>query len=170
MASWSVAIASEPEAVGGIDISADIPTIRIAPRLAGRSPMQLPDLPYAMVVNARCEETWRPVSLSISIADTSKSFGATQLQSNETLNFEVEVPSSQIAPVHLEKFCVEGQDVDDQDIGKMLKIPAILSMHVSLRCAADSEQSIRYVTEPLDVILECNLPEPAAVKIALSPE
>jgi hypothetical protein len=132
--------------------------------------MQLPDLSYAMVINADCEEAWQPVSLSISIADTSKSFDATQLQPTGTLNFEVEVPSSQIAPVHLEKFCIASLEADDKDVGGRLKIPAMLSMHVSLRCAADSEQSISYVTEPLDVILECNVTEPATATIAQRPD
>lgn len=90
------------------------------------------------------------------------------------LDLELQVPSNQIAPVRIERFCVQDdqQDFQADEAGdnnepasadeNTVIISAALSAQASLLCATDSEQSITYITKPLDVMLECSVPEPAA--------
>lgn len=155
----SVAFTAEPEPVHEIRISADIPTVTVAPRPAGRTSVRLPSLTYALTVTVECGANWQPDSVTINIADSRTSFNAEQLQADTELKLELRVPSNQIAPLRIEQFCVndenEKPDTADQNI---IMIPAVMSAQASLRCATESAQSIMYVTKPLDVMLECAMP------------
>ena len=159
-----VAFAAESEPQQGIEISADIPIVTVAPRRAGRVILRLPSLSYALTVNAYCDKNWQPASVSISIADIRKSFDAEQLQAGAVLQSELQVPSNQLAPLRVERFCNDDEQEDfqpDSTNDNKITIPAVLSAQASLRCANESEQSITYVTKPLDVTLECRVPETA---------
>jgi len=159
----TAAIATESQPVQGVEISADIPTVTVAPRRVGHVTIRLPSLSYALTMNAYCDENWQPASISINVADIRKSFDAGQLQAAAVLESELQIPSNQIAPLRVERFCIddkqEGSQPDSADDNK-ITIPAVLSAHASLRCTTESEQSISYVTKPLDVTLECGLPDP----------
>jgi hypothetical protein len=170
----SVAVRAEPRPVAGIEISADVPTVTVTPRRAGRFGLRLPTLTYTLTLTAYCEENWRPASVSISIADSRKSLDAEQLEQATVLDLQLQVPSNQIAPVRIERFCIEddqkefqpGDTGDNKELAgadeNTVIISAALSAQASLLCATDSEQSITYITKPLDVMLECSVPEPAA--------
>jgi len=151
-----LAAAAEPEPAHEIEISADVPSVTIAPRRPGRLTMRLPSLTYVLTVTAECDENWQPNSVSISVADSSVSFDADRLQEGATREFELRVPSDQIAPLRLESFCMKDNVINTEQGG--LTIPAVLSAQASLRCQTGSAQSIRYVIKPLDVRLECELP------------
>ena len=152
-----VALATEPDPAQYIEVSADVPVVTIAPRRAGRFAVRLPSLTYSLVVTTYCDANWAPTSVSISIADSRKAFGPEQLNAEQDLELELRVPSSQIAPLRVEEFCMGDAGED----GDTLTIPAALSAQASLRCAMESEQSISYVTKPLDVTLECSKPSAA---------
>ncbi len=170
----SVAAPAEPRPLAGIEISADVPTVTVTPRRAGRFGLRLPSLTYTLTLTAYCEDNWQPVSVSISIADSRKSLDAEQLEQATVLDLELQVPSNQIAPVRIERFCIKddqkdfqpGDTGDNKELagadGNTIIISAALSAQASLLCATDSEQSITYITKPLDVMLECSVPEPAA--------
>lgn len=154
-----VSFAAEVEPVHGIGISADVPTVTVPRRRAGRISMSLPGLTYAMKLTVDCDANWQPDSVSISVADSSTSFNAEQLQSGRELSLELRIPSNQIAPLRIEKFCVAGDpDTSETAIQNRITVPGVLSAQASLRCATDSEQSTMYVTKPLDVVLECAAP------------
>jgi len=170
----SVVVPAEQRPVPGIEISADVPTVTVTPRRADRFGLRLPSLTYTLTLTASCEEDWHPASVSISIADSRKSLDAEQLELATVLDLELQVPSNQIAPVRIERFCIKDDQKDFQSGGTDDKkelagadentviIAAALSAQASLLCATDSEQSITYITKPLDVMLECGVPEPAA--------
>lgn len=170
----SVAVPAEPRPVPGIEISADVPTVTVTPRRAGRLALRLPSLTYTLTFTAYCEENWQPASVSISIADSRKSLDAEQLELAAVLALKLRVPSNQIAPVRIERFCIrdDQKDLQADDTGdnkepasadeNTVIISAALSAQASLLCATDSEQSITYITKPLDVMLECSVPESAA--------
>jgi hypothetical protein len=107
-----------------------------------------------------CDESWNPDSVLISVADSRVSFNAEQLRARDSLQFELQVPSQQIGPLRLEQFCVANEQANTADDSTII-VQSVLSAHVSLLCASDSEQSIRYVAVPLDVSLECVVPDPA---------
>ncbi len=151
--------AVEPEAVHELGISADVPVVAVAPRRPGRFALRLPTLTYALTLTAACAENWRPNSISISIVDSKVSFPADRLQDAEALEFELRIPSSQIAPLRIENFCMTNESGVAH--AKTLTISDVLSAQGSLRCATDSTETIRYVTKPLDVMLECDMPDAA---------
>lgn len=171
-AACSVAVQAEPRPVQSIEILVDVPSITVMPRPA--DDIALPSLTYAMTLTTYCDENWQPASVSISIADSRRSFNAEQLEVAAVLEVELQVPSNQIAPLPIEQFCIEDDqevlqpaiaDDDRQPVGthdNKITIPAALSAQASLLCATESEQSITYVTKPLDVTLECSAHEPAA--------
>jgi hypothetical protein len=156
----ALVFAAEPRPLHNIEILADVPSVAVAPRRPGRFSMRLPSLTYALTLTANCEGEWTPDSASISVADSRVSFGGKELGNGDALQFELQVPSGQIGPLRLEKFCVDENDPDftQQD---RITIPSVLSAQASLRCATDTAESIRYVTVPLDVSLECVGSEPA---------
>ena len=154
----SVAVANEPEGMHQIEILADVPSVPVSPRRSARFTMRLPNLTYALTMNLDCGENWKPESVSISVADSRMSFDAEKLQNSDSLEFDLQVPSRQIGPLRLEQFCIDG-DQSDTAGHNMIIIQSVLSAQASLRCASDAKQSIRYVTVPLDVSLECVVPE-----------
>jgi len=155
-----VSFAAEAEPVHDFGISADVPIVTVAPRRAGRMTMSLPGLTYAMTLTVDCDTNWQPDSVSISVADSRTSFNAEQLQAGRELNLELRIPSIQIAPLRVEKFCVVSDlNTPEALIQNRITVPGVLSAQASLRCATDSEQSMLYVTKPLDVVLKCDAPE-----------
>ena len=157
----SIAIAAETEPVHDIRVTADVPTVTVSPRQAGRMTMHLPSLTYALTVSVDCEANWQPDSVSISVADSRASLNAEQLQADRELNLELMVPSNQIAPLRIEKFCIAGsQEMSDAANQNSVMVSGVMSAQASLRCATESAQSTMYVTKPLDVLLECAVPEP----------
>lgn len=137
-----------------IEIIADVPSVVVAPRRPGPFMMQLPNLTYSLSLTAECVDNWKPDSVSVNVADSRTSFRADALPPTGSLQFELLVPSKQIGPLRLERFCIVGIDEDLQSNDR-ITIPSVLSAQASLRCASDSASSIRYVTVPLDVSLEC---------------
>lgn len=155
----SLSFAADADPVHDIGISADVPTITVAPRRAGRITMSLPGLTYAMTLTVDCDADWQPDSVSISVADSRTSFNAEQLQAGRELHLDLRIPPNQIAPLRIEKFCVAADpDTPDTSIQNRITVAGVLSALASLRCATDSEQSTMYVTKPLDVVLECAAP------------
>jgi hypothetical protein len=123
--------------------------------------MNLPGLTYAMTVTVNCDTDWRPDSVSVSVADSRASFNADELQVGGELTLELRIPSNQIAPLRIERFCIaDDSDVPDATIQDRITVSGVMSAQASLRCATGSEQSTMYVTKTLDVMLECAEPVP----------
>ena len=154
-----VSSAAEPGAVHKIVISVDVPTVVVEPRRPGRYAMHLPGLTYAVTLTTDCDGDSQAKSVSISVADSRLSFDAQELQNATALQFHLQIPSRQIAPLRIEDFCIRS----DAGIAyqESLTVSAVLSAQGSLRCASETGESIKYVTKPLDVMLECDVSEPA---------
>ena len=154
------AFATETEPAHDIRVTADIPTVMVTPRRAGRMTMRLPSLIYAMTVSVDCEPNWQPDSVSINVADSRASFNAEQLQAGRELKLELRIPSSQIAPLRVEQFCIAGdKDIPERLEPNSITVLGVLSAQASLRCATESRQSTMYMIQPLDIQLECAVPE-----------
>jgi hypothetical protein len=62
----------------------------------------------------------------------------------------------------VEHFCIAADDSEPREVGpNKITIPGVVSAQASLRCATESTESIMYVSKPLDVLLECSVPERA---------
>ena len=156
----TVATSAATEPPHNIELTADVPTVTVAPRPPGQLVVHLPGLSYAMTVTIDCTANWVPDSVSISVADSGTSLDAEQLQAGVELELELRIPANQIAPLRIEKFCtVDDKDVHDTANQERIYVPGFMSAQASLRCATDSEQLTMYVTKPLDVVLKCAAPE-----------
>ena len=156
----TVATSAATEPTQEIELTADVPTVTVAPRPPGQIAVDLPSLTYAMIVTVECKANWAPDSVSISIADSGASLDAEQLRAGGDLKLELRIPANQIAPLRIEKFCtVDDKDVHDTANQERIYVPGFMSAQASLRCATDSEQLTMYVTKPLDVVLKCAAPE-----------
>jgi len=158
----SIAIATETVPVHDIDITADVPTVTVAPRPAGRTTMRLPGLTYELSVTVDCEANGQPDSVSISVADSRASISAEELQASRELGLQLRIPSNQIAPLRLEHFCVDdGTDHSGSFSPNRIMIQGVVSAQASLRCVTETTNSMMYVSKPLDIMLECAVPERA---------
>ncbi len=156
----TVATVAATEPRHHIELTADVPTVTVAPRPPGQLAVQLPNLTYDLAVTVDCKANWVPDSVSISVADSGASLDAERLQAGEDLKLELRIPANQIAPLRIEDFCtIDEMDAPDAAIQESIFVPGFMSAQASLRCATDSEQSTMYVTKPLDVVLECAAPE-----------
>ena len=154
---------AETEPVHDIGIAADVPTVTVMARAPSRTSVRLPSLTYALTLTIDCAASWQPDSVSVSVADSRASFVTEQLQTGGKLILELRIPANQLAPLRIEEFCIDDGNSDsgvaDRDT---ITVPGVVSAQASLRCATESEQSIKYVTVPLDVVLECAATEDAA--------
>ncbi len=158
----SIAIAAETAPLHIIGITADVPTVIVSPRRPGRTTMRLPGLTYELSVTVDCAANWLPDSVSISIADSRAYFSAEQLRASRELGLELQIPSNQLAPLRVEHFCIAADDSEPREAGpNKITIPGVVSAQASLRCATESTESIMYVSKPMDVLLECSVPERA---------
>lgn len=169
---FPVVISADPRPVQGIEISVNVPIVMVTPRRADHFILlRLPSLTYALTLTTFCDKNWQPASVSVSIADSGKSFNAQQLQSTAILKTELQIPAIQIAPLPVEQFCIKDKqkkfqpgNTNDNELPSganrnKITISSVLSAQASLLCATESEQSITYVTKPLNVTLECSTNE-----------
>ena len=134
---------------------AQAPIVEIAQQPAGRHLISLPALDFPLRIDAACGDDAVAESLSINIADTVNRYGASELIADliddTTIETTIRVPRSQIAPISIEGFCTEV----DAGTAQTLVVPAALTANISLRCTIEETQIVRYVTQPLAIMLVC---------------
>ena len=124
----------------------------IAPRVSAR-PIQLPSLTFTVNIEARCAAANAGGTVSVSIADTQI---RAQIVADEPTQQSIQVPEKQLGPISVDDFCVLG---DALDAAQQLLLSDVLSAQVSLRCVGENQESITYSTVPLEVSLQCVVPE-----------
>lgn len=142
-----------------LSVSANAPTVSVAPRDSGRSFMRLPTLEYVFEIHAKCSDGRMPKSISLNVADTRMSLAAEQIASDGPTEFSLQVPASQIAPLAIENFCIaeDGDDENiDDDMQTELSVESALSAQASLLCEGEDDRAMTYVSRPLDVSLVCD--------------
>ena len=165
---FPVVISAEPEPAQVIEISVNVPTVMVTPHHTDHFiSLQLPSLIYDLTLTTFCDKNWQPISVSVSIADSGKSFNARQLQGTAILKTQLQIPAMQIAPLPVEQFCIKNKqeklqpgntnnnETPSGSNRNKITISSVLSAQASLLCATETEQSITYVTKSLDVTLEC---------------
>ena len=140
-----------------LKFSANTPTANVLPRGRERAPLQLPDLEYQFRIDAVCRESLSPVSLSLAVADTRRSFNAEQIDDGALRDVRLVIPAAQIAPVVVANFCVTESDAGNAipAAPSSLTVHAALSAQASLLCAGDEDRSMKYASASLDVLLVC---------------
>ena len=128
-------------------------SVEIAPQPAGRRLIRLPSLEFTLQIEPRCEADTRVASVSISVADTRRTYDAAQFDKQPRLETSINIPQRQIGPLSIGQFCIASDDL--QEAGQVMRVPDALTAQVSLRCANDAGQSIIYETLALEVRLLC---------------
>jgi len=158
-----LAAAATPPAAAedSLSISAEAPLVPLSLRAPGRHSLRLPALEYRFAIRARCAANRSPESLSLSVADTRKTFAADEIVANGATELRLRIPASQIAPLVIEGFCVardsgsRERGDDSRDVRDRITIPAALSAQASLLCAGDGDSAMTYASQPLAVALVC---------------
>ena len=124
----------------------------IAPRSSAQ-PIQLPSLTFTVNIEASCPASFANGTVSISIADTK--IRAAIVADGPTQQ-SIQVPEKQLGPISANDFCIVGAEPGS---AAQLQLRDALSAQVSLRCVGESQESITYSTVPLEVSLQCVIPE-----------
>lgn len=136
--------------VDRLRISAEPAVAVLTVQQSGRNLVQLPELEFALSLSPHCAENGQPESLSVTIADTRTAVGGEALQGVTTVDVNMRVSASQLAPFALREFCV-----DPLVEGESILLTSALTAHASLRCARAEKQSIVFAAEPLDIRVNC---------------
>ena len=145
-------------------VYADTPVISVEKREAGTNFMRLPSLTYELAIGKRCRGGLEPAILSLSVADTRRSFDADTMSDTADLAVRFAVPAAQIGPIAVEDFCVKSEMPADENENRThdletMTVPAVLSLQASLLCTSESESQMTYASASLDVELECRNPD-----------
>ena len=159
-----------------VSLDASTPTVDIAPRSHSRS-LRLPPLEYEFALTPACATPLTPQSVTVTVADTKTTLGATELADSNEIRLSLTVPAEQIAPVTVAEFCslpdtdesaetrVEPAAGDPVTVVELataqVTIAGTLSASASLRCGDGQDETIVYATELLDVTLNCSAESPA---------
>jgi len=134
-----VCLMGRPVLANDLQVAADTPAITVSTRSGRRNFMRLPALEFAFVIETSCRADLVPQAVSLSIADTRVTVSADELSSGLPLEISLRIPAAQIAPIAVNRFCT---------------IDALL-------CAGETSSEMIYVAESLDVMLRCEIDEPA---------
>ncbi len=126
-------------------------TVSVSPADAGRRQIELPALEYEFSVYVHCEAPAKSARLSVTVADTRNRFDLPEAAASGSVNESLLIPASQLAPVITDGFCVD----DDEASHNSLLVEGLLTSSLSLRCSAESEDTIHFASESLAVRLEC---------------
>ncbi|MGI9270969.1 MAG: hypothetical protein ACR2QT_04285 [Woeseiaceae bacterium] len=126
--------------------------VEIEPQPPGLRLIRLPEVSFAMQIEARCNADLLAESVLISVADTRVSLGSADFDDQGTAQTTIQIPKHQIAPLTIENFCIAGTA---PSIATPVQVRDALSAQVSLKCAAEGRESIVYQTVGLNVALDC---------------
>ena len=131
--------------------------VSIDPIQDGRRLIRLPSVEFTLQLTPACAPERAFQSLSISIADTRRTFGAADFSANEFIETRMRVPGRQIGPLAVDDFCVASAEYPTAT----LTVGDAFTASVSVRCGNEALQSVAYDTLALDVLLVCNVPDDA---------
>ena len=138
---------------GNIVVAARETSVAVAPRAAGLE-IDLPAIKFALRAAIQCKG--EPVSVTLSVADTFTTIGGDALRDQRAAEATVEVPAGQLALAKNEAFCIAGDAATSDE----MLLAGFTTVHASLRCATDDNESLHFASAPLQVKLNC-VREPA---------
>ena len=147
-----------------LEASAGTVKAAVTPLADGIDYVYLPALEIDFVIRAACPADAKPESLSVSVADTRKSFAADEIDG--LIETSLELPRRQSIHLKVEEFC---RDSGARDAPVSRVVTDVLTARLSLRCSEEGSQSIVYTILPLDVELQCESgEEPKAQDVSAS--
>ncbi len=150
---------------GQLLVDTQAAVIEIDAVAGNRQLITLPSLRFELAIRAICGAAGRVESISVSAADTRQNYGVDDVNEQSIVNAPLAIPGQQLGPVRIGDFC---RTPRTNSIEKLeMTIRGALTAQLSLRCLNEEEQSITYVSQPLDVVLRCNNVDEASIE---SPE
>lgn len=121
----------------------------------GRRLIRLPELEFALHISAYCGAGRTPESISVSIADSTRTISGEDLRGEDmpdsvSLDTSVRIAARQIAPLPIQGFCIA-----ENEAPQSLLVTTALTAQFSLRCVKDDERTIVFRARTLDVVLNC---------------
>lgn len=144
-----------PNAAAHLSVEAAPAVAAIQPLPDQRSLARLPALEFEFGILASCGPGQAATSVSISVADTRKTFAGEQVRGDSPITAAIRLPARQLAPVAVDGFCNQTSAEAGAD---QVLIRDVVTAHVSLRCAGEAGESISYASKSLDVTLVCDVP------------
>lgn len=141
------------DSVGLFIVEAVAAVVSIEPISDDQRLIALPALQYALTIKPRCATDMRVDAISISIADTRRTYSGNEIGQQPLVEVSLTIPGQQIGPIAIQEFC--RADQSGTDGRRILHIKDAFTAQLSLRCANDNARTIVYASQPLDVALEC---------------
>jgi len=145
------AVNSEP--IGHLTGEAEPVLVEVTPSSIPRRYVAVQDLEFSLIVRPSCPANMQIDSVSVTTADTSRTFSGSDFNEQTQIETTLIVPRRQVAAIAIDDYCRE----DEISAKKQedLQIAAAYTATMSLRCINDDEQSIVYQAQPLGIILSC---------------
>lgn len=125
---------------------------QIQRRDASSPQTRLPAMELSLQASYACPADTAAESLTVSISDTLRRYGAEEIANVSLLETSLSVPANQFAPVLAPDFCVHGMPQNE----KGLLLPGIATAHVSLRCSGENvPPSVHFASVALPLRLHC---------------
>ena len=148
----SVASGDSPELVAQFSTA----TVTIEPDTNPERRLALPAIEFEFTVAMNCGDMHEASRVSISVADTRRSYDIGALEDRHKLSASLTVPAEQISPLATQGFCT----LDDPASPKILILPGVLTSQVSLLCGDQSDGAMHFVSNALAIRLVCGSPGP----------
>lgn len=149
----SVTSIAKSDSIGRVIVKAHAAIVVIEPVPDDRRLISLPSLNYALTIEPQCATDMRAESISISVADTRKTYTTAAIDGQPVVEVTLTIPRQQIGPLAIQNFC--RSDQSDATAIRILHVKEAFTAQLSLRCANDTAQSIVYASQPLDVDVQC---------------
>ena len=153
VAAAGAASTANSDSSGRVIVAAHPAIVDIKPLADDRRLISLPALEFALTIEPQCATGMQAESISISIADTQKTYGAVAIDGRSIVEVSLTIPHGQIGPLAAAAFCRTGSD---EIAPRILLVQDAFTAQLSLRCVGDEKRSIVYVSQPLDVKLQCH--------------
>ena len=136
---------------GPLTLHANEASAQLAPREQGPQQISLPSLEFSLLAILACPPDADVQSVTVSIADTHKRFGHTEISDEAELDIRISVPGNQIPPVSVADFCMNDGPSDE----KGLLVPGVATAQVSLRCRSETGSSVHFASAVMPLRLDC---------------
>lgn len=130
-------------------------TVIVEPGPQGLRLIELPTLEFLLSINADCADG-APESISVSVADTTETLDAGDLEGHSGIETKLSLPAQQTGPLPVESFCIAPESGETQPATRLVR--DAFTAHLSLRCTQDDKPTVIYVTAPLPLELHCENP------------
>ena len=149
----AIAGTARPELSGRIIVNARPADVRIGSLAPETRLILLPALEYTLTIEPQCAPDMQAESISISIADTRKTIRGIELDEQPVLETTIRIPRKQVGPLAVDDFCRSDQSGTTP---ASVRVADVFTAQLSLSCVGEEARTIVYVSEPLDVNLQCH--------------